>query len=178
MNKIKNYVIVLLLLYIVFLQECNGTKDNNRDNHNIDTVYTSTIDSVYVLDTIYLTTSTVSIDTVYINNDTIGRYENEVEDELLKATIISYVDGTLVNQDFKYIAKFPQYIHTSDTVRITETKPYTRLWLGGELGGNDKSFNVSPMMGWTNKKGNSYYYRYNIIDKTHNIGLSRTIYKY
>ena len=178
--KIKTWTIIILVLYIIFLQECNDKQNNkgNEGNSTIDTVFTRTVDSIYVLDTLYLTVRSISYDTVYIDNDTIGRYENEVEDEMLKGTIVSYIDGVLVNQDFQYIAKFPQYIHTSDTVKITETKPYTRLWLGGELGGNYNSFNVSPVVGWTNKKGNSYYYRYGLIDKTHSIGISRTLYKY
>ena len=178
--KIKTWTIIILVLYIIFLQECNEKQNNtgNEVNQDIDTVFTRTIDSIYVLDTIYLTTRSVSYDTVYINNDTLGCYENEVEDELIKATITTYVDGVLVDQDFQYTAKFPQYIHTIDTVRITERKPYTRIWLGGDIGGNNKAFNVAPIVGWTNKKGNSYYYRYGLIDKTHNIGLSRTLYKY
>jgi hypothetical protein len=180
LKDLKILTIFALVLYIIFLQECNDKQNNNgnENTNNIDTVFTRTIDSIYVLDTIYLTVRSISYDTVYIDNDTIGRYENEVEDELIKATIVTYVDGILVNQDFNYTAKFPQYIHTIDTVRITERKPYTSLWLGGEIGGNTNSFNVSPIVGWTNKKGNSYYYRYGLINKTHSIGLSRTLYKY
>jgi len=180
LSNIKTLVIVFLTLYIIFLQECNNKQNtyNNENNTTIDTVYTRVVDSIYVLDTIYLSTSTISIDTIYVNNDTLRRYENEVEDEMLQGTIISHVDGALVNQDFQYVAKFPKYIHTIDTVRITNTVPYIRIWIGGDLGGNKTTFNVSPIMGWTNRKGNSYYYRYNLIYKTHNIGLTRTLYKY
>tara|TARA_R110000744_G_scaffold101945_1_gene196279 strand:- start:32 stop:589 length:558 start_codon:yes stop_codon:yes gene_type:complete len=178
--QVKTWTIIILVMYIIFLQECN--KSNNikeyENTSTIDTVFTRVVDSIYVLDTIFLTSSTISIDTVYINNDTLRRFENEVEDELLKGTIISYVDGTLVNQDFKYIAKFPQYIHTIDSVRITVKKPYTLLWVGGDIGGNENAFNISPTIGLTNKKGNSYYYRYNLMRKEHNIGLTRTLYKY
>ena len=172
----KSFVILLLVVYIIFLQECSPKKD--VDSTDVEIIHTTTVDSIYIRDTLYLASHTVSIDTVYINNDTLNRYENIVEDEMIKATITSDIDGVLVNQDFKYIAKFPQYIHTSDTVRITETKPYTMLWLGGELGGNENTFNVSPVLGLTNKKGNSYFYRYDIVNKTHNVGLTRTLYKY
>ena len=178
--SLKTYVIILLGVYIMFLQECNNNNNikNYENTNKTDTVFTRVVDSIYVLDTIYLSTSTISIDTVYIGNDTLRRYENEVEDEMLKGTIISDVDGTLVNQNFQYVAKFPQYIRTIDTVRITNKIPYISLWVGGDLGGNSTTFNASPIMGWTNRKGNSYYYRYNLIDKTHNIGLTRTLYKY
>ena len=177
--EIKTWTIIVLVLYIIFLQECNERKDvtDIKNEQGIDTVFTRVIDSIYVLDTIYLTTRTVSVDTVFIDNDTLGLFKNEVEDELIKGTINSYVDGVLVKQEFNYTAKFPQYIHTIDTVRITDRRPYLRFWAGGELGGNYNTFNVSPIVGWTNRKGNSYYYRYGLIDKTHNIGLSRTLYK-
>jgi hypothetical protein len=168
----------MLILYIIFLQECNEKKKGIKNDMAIDTVFSRTIDSIYVLDTIYLTSSTVHYDTVFINNDTIGRYTNEVEDELLSGEIISYIDGVLLNQEFNYVAKFPKYIYTIDTLRITTTKPYTNWYLGGELGGNSGQFNISPIIGVINKKGNGYYYRYGLIDKTHNIGISRTLYKY
>ena len=176
---VKYIIIMFLVLYVLKLQNCNKN-ENNENVIKVDTIFTRTIDSIYILDTIYLTTSTVHVDTVYIDNDTLGRYENEVEDELLKGTIISYIDGVLVNQEFNYIAKFPKYIYTIDTVRIEKEKikAYSRLYIGGELGGNINKFNVSPILGITNRKGNHYYYRYGLIDKTHNIGISTTLYKY
>lgn len=176
--KLKTFTIIGLVLYIIFLQECNDNSSNNSgDNNKVDTIYSRTIDSIFIKDTLYLTSRIVHHDTVYINNDTVSVYTNKVEDEMLSGEITSYIDGTLVDQDFKYVAKFPQYIRTSDTIRITKTKSYTRVWLGGELGGNIDRFNISPVVGWTNKKGNAYYYRYGIVDKTHNIGITRTIYK-
>jgi len=178
--KAQTWTIIVLVLYIIFLQECNDkqVETDVKSSSGIDTVFSRTIDSIYVLDTIYLTTRTVSVDTVFINNDTLGLFKNEVEDELIKGVISSYVDGVLVEQTFDYTAKFPQYIHTIDTIKLIDRRPYIRFWAGGELGGNYNTFNVSPIVGWTNRKGNSYYYRYGLIDKTHNIGLSRTLYKY
>lgn len=178
--SVKTFLIIGLIIYIVLLQECNGDKKNNNNDITIDTVYSTTVDSIYVLDTIYLTTNIIRHDTIFIGDDTISVYENEVEDEMLSGRITSYIDGTLVDQEFNYIAKFPQYIHTIDTVRITkqERKDYVKFFLGGEIGGNINKFNLSPIMGWSNRKGNSYYYRYGVVDKTHNIGISRVIYKY
>ena len=75
---------------------------------------------------------------------------------MLQGTITSYIDGTLVDQDFKYIAKFPQYIHTSDTIRLTKYTPCTRWYIGGEIGGNLERFNISPIIGVINKKGKNY----------------------
>ena len=177
--EVKTWTIIVLILYIIFLQECNDKQSvtDVKNEPGIDTVFTRVIDSIYVLDTIYLTTRTVSVDTVFINNDTLGLFKNEVEDELIKGIITSYIDGVLVDQEFNYTAKFPQYIHTIDTLKIIDRRPYLRLWAGGEVGGNYGMFNVSPIVGWTTRKGNSYYYRYGLIDKTHNVGLSRTLYK-
>jgi hypothetical protein len=178
--KAQTWTIIILVLYIIFLQECNDKQFETdvESSTGIDTVFTRTIDSIYVLDTVYLTVRSISYDTIYVDNDTLGRYENEVEDEMLKGTIVSYVDGILINQDFQYVAKFPQYIHTIDTVKLIDRRPYIRFWAGGELGGNYNTFNISPIVGWTNRKGNSYYYRYGLVNKTHNIGITRTLYKY
>ena len=154
--QVKTWTIVILVMYIIFLQECNKPNKEYENTDTIDTVFTRMVDSIYVLDTVYLTTNTLSIDTIYINNDTIKRYKKEVEDEVLKGTITSDVDGTLINQDFQY----------------------TLLWGGGDMGGNSGAFNISATAGVTNKKGNSYYYRYNILRKEHSIGLTRTLYKY
>jgi len=178
--QVKTLTIIVLICYIIFLQECNDKQNETsvKSSTGIDTVFTRTVDSIYVLDTIYLSTTNISIDTVFIDNDTLGLFKNEVEDELIKGVISSYVDGVLVEQTFDYTAKFPKYIHTIDTVKLIDRRPYIRFWAGGELGGSSNTFNVSPIVGWTNRKGNSYYYRYGLIDKTHNIGLSRTLYKY
>ena len=177
LKNIKTLTIIFLVIYIILLQECNENKKGIKNDVAIDTVFSRVVDSIYVLDTIYLNSNTTHYDTIFINNDTIGRYTNEVEDELLKGEIISDIDGTLISQEFKYVAKFPQYIHTIDTLRITKKQPYTYWYLGGEIGGNAEQFNISPLIGVINKKGNGYYYRYGIVDKTHNIGISRTIFK-
>ena len=38
--------------------------------------------------------------------------------------IIFDIDGVLVDQEFNYTAKFPQYIHTNDTLKIIDRRPY------------------------------------------------------
>ena len=83
----------------------------------------------------------------------------------------------MLNQKIDYTPKFPQYIFQIDTVIIntnqTITRPESRFSLnvGMEVGGNKDEFNFSPVLGFSNKDRNSYFYRYGIIDKTHNIGL-------
>jgi len=42
---------------------------------------------------------------------------------------------------------------------------------GIEVGGSVDEFNFSPIVGFTTKRNNSYFYRYGVLDKTHNIGL-------
>ena len=173
--NIKTWLIIFLMGYIILLQECNNN-ENNEKTTKIDTVYSTQIDSIYIVDTITITSHIISRDTVYVDNDTISVFKNRVEDEMLSGEITSYIDGTLIDQEFKYVAKFPQYIHTIDTVRITNTpKPVYRLYIGGEVGGAINTFNISPVIGYSSRKGNNYTYRYGLIDKTHNIGISRTI---
>ena len=86
----------------------------------------------------------------------------------------------MLDQKINYIPRFPQYIIQTDTVIINIKQTTIRqpsdfsLNVGVEVGGNDEKFNFSPTLGFTNKQ-NSYFYRYGVIDKTHNVGV---VYKF
>ncbi len=184
--NIKWLVIVGLIAYIILLQQCDGGNTPCPNPVVKSTTNTITlIDTVIVHDTVPKYVHLTIPEPIYIYpDDTLGvdsmrRYETIVEDTLVSGIIISDVDGTLINQDFVYTAKFPQYINTYriDSVTtintIEEAKNF--LSIGAEIGGSKTSFNISPMLSLYTKKGFTYRYRYGIIDNTHNVGVSMRI---
>jgi hypothetical protein len=194
--KLTYIVIAGLLIYILLLQECGGPKKHIGGNggtidtlqHITDTIRISHIDTIKLpADTHYvhvpINTPSILYDTIYIQGerivDTTNLYTNTYEDSLLSGTIVSKVDGTLVDQNFTYVPKFPKYIVKTDTVTINNTtvieKKKTKLFIGAELGGNQTFFNVSPIIDIQTKKGYMYGYRYGLVDKTHNIRFSKNL---
>ena len=181
LENIKWLVIIGLVAYIILLQQCTG------DIKCPDPIITSTtktvthIDTVLIHDTVPKYVQLKIPKPVYIYNydtsrvDSISRYETIVEDTMLSGVIVSDINGVLINQNFTYTTKFPQYINTYriDSVITINTIEEARnfLSIGAEVGGNKASFNISPIVSLYTKKGYTYQYRYGIIDKTHNIGL-------
>ena len=198
MKNIKPTYLVIagLLLYILFLQECSGHRNQidggetiiDTLKHTTDTIRISHTDTItlpaethYV--TTHINTPTILRDTVYILGerviDSTHLYTNAYEDSLLSGTISTEVDGTLVAVGFTYIPKFPKYIIKIDTITINNTtvieKKRTKFYIGMELGGNNNTFNISPVVDIQTKKGYMYGYRYGLVDKTHNIRFSKTL---
>ena len=184
--NIKWLVIIGLIAYIILLQQCNGGKTPCPNPVITSTTNTVTlIDTVIVHDTVPKYVHLTIPEPIYIYpNDTsrvdsISRYETIVEDTMLSGVIVSDINGVLINQNFTYTTKFPQYINTYriDSVITINTIEEARnfLSIGAEVGGNKASFNISPIVSLYTKKGYTYQYRYGIIDKTHNIGLSMRI---
>lgn len=184
-ENIKWLVIIGLILYIVLLQQCSP-KDNTKDIVNtVDTLVISRVDTVNFHDTIpirvpiYITKPPIIIvDTV--TNDTLNKYITEVNDSLIDGLVTSVVKGKLVEQNFEYIPKFPKYIIKTDSIFIESTikefdKPRTKLFIGGELGGNQTSINISPVVGIAAKNGYNYSYRYGLINKTHNFIITKNL---
>jgi hypothetical protein len=122
----------------------------------------------------------IKINTPVIINDSTKEYVNDFSDSLLTGSVWTSVNGKMLDQKINYIPRFPQYIIQTDTVIINIKQTTIRqpsdfsLNVGVEVGGNDEKFNFSPTLGFTNKQ-NSYFYRYGVIDKTHNVGV---VYKF
>jgi hypothetical protein len=195
--KLTYVVIVGLLIYILFLQECGGSKKYFKDigketidtlKHTTDTIRISHTDTIilppiikYV--NIAIATPTILYDTIYIQGqgvlDSIYEYVNPYEDSLLSGTITSTSTGLILSQILEYTPKFPEYIIRIDTVIINNNtvveKKKIKLFIGGEIGGNESSFSVSPIIDIQTKKGYMYGYRYGLVDKTHNIRFSKVL---
>jgi hypothetical protein len=78
-----------------------------------------------------------------------------------------------------YKLKIPIKINTTTTVTIEKPLPVTNrfsIYAGAEIGGNTTSFNLSPFIN-LNIKNNNVYYRYGVLDKTHNVGVGIRIFK-
>jgi hypothetical protein len=174
----KYLVILGLFLYILFLQNCSK-KDQPTDEVTtviVDTLRTTFVDTILFVDTI-VQTVVITINDPLIVNDSVKEYTNDFTDSLLIGSVWTQVEGNMLNQKIDYTPKFPQYIFQVDTVIINTNQTTIRqesrfsLNVGAEVGGNEDQFNFSPVIGLTNKRGNSYSYRYGLLDKTHNIGI-------
>jgi hypothetical protein len=173
-----------VVLFMVHRCTAPKTKTKWREKVTIDTIYTSSIDTVYEKKVIYVETEIPApSDTIYVDSTHMGLsrlvYTPSHNDTLLEANFRVVVDGVLVEHNFNYTPKYPKYIYTRDTFRInTNTvsiQDRNQLFLGLEVGGNNAMFNVSPKVSLRAKNGFIYSYRYGLIDKTHNIGVQKLI---
>ena len=197
--KLEYIAIACLLLYVLFLQECNGPKGGGKGNGNafvaIDTL-SHTTDTLRItsIDTVFLPSTPINVtvevptpvyvhDTVWQGDSAIvqeyAEYSTEIKDSLIEGVITSKVDGVLVSQDFTYAPLFPKYIYQTDTVIIENNtvidKKKLFLFVGGEVGGSMNAFNLSPVIGVGTAKGYMYSYRYGLLDQTHNVTFSKKL---
>tara|TARA_R110001606_G_scaffold220542_2_gene368386 strand:- start:10385 stop:10930 length:546 start_codon:yes stop_codon:yes gene_type:complete len=177
----KDSRIWIIFLIGLFLYCINSGDRLNNDVVVIetDTTRVTWVDTIYFVDTI-IHKLYIKINTPVIINDSTKEYVNDFSDSLLTGSVWTSVNGKMLDQKINYIPRFPQYIIQTDTVIINIKQTTIRqpsdfsLNVGVEVGGNDEKFNFSPTLGFTNKQ-NSYFYRYGVIDKTHNVGV---VYKF
>ena len=176
--------IMVIVLFIV--HRCTSPKPGTRwkEKITIDTIHTTSTDTVWQEKVIYVETEIPSpSDTIYVDSTYMDLprlvYSPKHNDSLLEANFKVVVDGVLVEHNFNYIPKYPQYIYTRDTFRIntntTKELNKTQLFLGLEVGGNSTQFNVSPKVSLKTKRDFIYSYRYGLLDKTHNIGVTKLV---
>ena len=188
-SNLKSLVILGLIFIIITLRGCDRHTIIKRGANQIeihtvtDTTYKyiTHIDTIPFLDTIKRYVD-IELDEPEIIPETgLNSYSEVFNDSLIEGKIISVVEGTLIKQTFNYTAKFPKYIIKTDSIFTTIEKTNTitenkrELYLGFELGGNTTKFNISPMISLKDKKYNLYSFRYNVINKTFNIGLQKQI---
>jgi len=181
------WVIALLIMIILLMMKCNGkggtvVVEECGEVHSItyDTVISRHVDTIKFIDTVEYYIA-VEIPTPILDSVTkLNTYIADFEDSLISGSIVSKVDGVLVNQDFNYTPKFPEYIMITDTLQITETitkmLPKKReLYMGLYAGGNANTFNLTPVISFKDKKDRMFSYGYNVIDNTHNVGFQTKI---
>tara|TARA_R110000744_G_scaffold54131_1_gene115091 strand:+ start:625 stop:1185 length:561 start_codon:yes stop_codon:yes gene_type:complete len=172
------YLIMLgLFVYIVYLQNSSSVQTvEDQVIVSTDTTSTTFVDTILFIDTIVQTVF-VTVNDPLVINDSVKEYTNEFTDSLLTGLVWTQVSGNMLDQKIDYTPKFPQYIFQVDTLIIKTDKTIIRpqskfsFNIGLEVGGNEETFNFSPVVGFSNNKTNSYFYRYGVIDKTHSIGL-------
>lgn len=79
------------------------------------------------------------------------------------------IQGRLLSTELKYRLKVPKTIEITKIITNKTNDKYS-IYTGMELGGNKTSFSISPFVSLNTRK-NTYYYRYDILNKTHNIGI-------
>lgn len=106
-------------------------------------------------------------------------YDLPVNDSLISGNIyteLSLDSCKIIYQHLDYTPKFPKYITRVDTVKIKETiikeKARNQFFIGFEVGGNANTFSAGPKLSLATKKKMLYSYRYGLVDKTHNVGVS------
>jgi len=190
-NKIDWRIVVLALsiigLYTVHKCNTPRTVTGWKERIIVDTIHTATIDTIWKEKIKYVKLKIPNPDTIFIagNSDSSSSdsnfllYDMPYKDSLLEANFKIKVDGVLIEHSFKYKAKFPQYIYTRDTFRIntntTSTLYKSQLFIGIEMGGNETKFNLSPKISLKTKRDFIYSYRYGLMDKSHNIGITKLV---
>ncbi len=186
-DKIKNYVIIGLFAVVgvlLLLQQCNGPKLNETPvkPDTIKVVSWDTVNRPYeVISFKYIKSKPDTIRDIQpgeIDQDSlffVRTYNDSLADSNITIFTKARTFGMLDKLDVKYRLKVPQTIIKTESTTITNTVTKTvpnkwDLYIGGEVGGNKTSFNVSPILGFKYKKV-AYQYRYGIIDATHNVGI-------
>lgn len=185
----REFILYAVIAVLAFLQlrQCNSNIGPDENPDGIDTV--SVIhDTLYLPGVADTTPPPVRERIVYrdrpaeitasgvdsVSGDSIKTYTTQINDSLIDATITTdvYASGGVFT-NFSYLAKFPQYIRVTDTLRITkEVTIKKRSWslhAGGVIGGNTQAFSLQPVVLVQNRKGSLYGAGYDVIQKTYNL---------
>lgn len=182
-NKFLYGIIIVLFILLLIDKGCQKpNKPFNQIETYIDTIRTS--DTIWAKDTIYkfktvrLPKATDSIfihDTIKINKFLVDYvdcsylriYNDSAWDENLTIYYVDTIFGILFSKNLSYKLKVPVIINNNITIN---KKSKFSLYTGIEIGGNKQTFNLSPYI-LANYKRNQYFYRYDLMNKTHNLGL-------
>lgn len=141
-----------------------------------DTVYFHDTTTKYIKVPVYIP--------VYDSVEKVNNYTNNYEDSLIKGTILSKVDGVLVEQSLKYTPKFPKYIYRTDTFNVTikdsiiitnPVKNKISLYAGMQAASNGNNLLVAPYISVADKRNNMFSFGYDFINKNYIIGYQRKI---
>ena len=193
MKELKDYLIVglgITIIVMFLMKGCVNPFPNlevvpeqkiiKTETH--DTIFTNTelvklktvtkfkYDTIYKIDTFKININDLMFTRVY--NDSISD-SNQTIYSMIK------LDGVLNELSVSYKMKKKPYIITNTFGEvITNTivqVPKMSLYGGLEVGGNKSTFNISPFIN-LNLKKKSIMYRYDILGRTHNIGVAIKIF--
>ena len=159
-----------------------------EENTTVDITTDLTIDSLRNVIEYYETLEPAKADTVrdtlivkeYVSlNDSTKRYTTNYSDSTITATITSTVVGVMTSQEFEYFMRrrlvrevtntITRYeVTTIDRTTTRTLKPRPYFFVGGEAG----TESLGPIIGFTNAKQYSVFYRYDVITESHNVGIT------
>lgn len=173
--KIEHIIILILIGYILFLQQCTEPKKiyiKDSQKEITKEVYIDTILFNYPVPVEYKIPIKEPIASTIdpIDSSIINKYELPIEDSLLTGKVSTMVDGTLLDMNFTYTPKFPKYIN-KETIITEKLKPKNMLFITGGLEGGKTFF--SPKLGLSlyQKKGYLYSATYDPINKLYGVGI-------
>lgn len=183
-TKIPYWVIAILFLYIVYLQECQPVIEPTPVVTTDTLLVTDTLYSKLPPDTIRVSVSVIEYDTVYVDGVEVKEYTTYHTDFNLSASWKTGVEGLLLYQDFEYSLINTPTIVTTRTITtnryITKevNKQYSMLSAGLELYGNELMFDAAPVVSYKTKKDNTYYVKYGLLSETIHIGFTTPLFRY
>jgi len=191
LKDIKNIAITVLFIIIAILLFQVGCNKPGPDlSPKIDSV--TTHDTVWAKDTLIAFKpvykpkwdTIYQIDTLEYAGDPDDLFFTRIYKDTLddtNQTVYTHIKtfGMLDSLSVSYKLKIPIKITNNTTItntNIVTKSPRFSIYAGAEIGGNTTSFNLSPFIN-LNIKNNNVYYRYGVLDKTHNIGVGIKLYK-
>jgi len=191
LKDIKNILLIALFIVVAILLFKTGCNKPGPDlSPKIDSV--TTHDTVWTKDTLIAFKpvykpkwdTIYQIDTLEYAGDPDDLFFTRIYKDTLddtNQTVYTHIKtfGMLDSLSVSYKLKIPIKITNNTTItntNIVTKSPRFSIYAGAEIGGNTTSFNLSPFIN-LNIKNNNVYYRYGVLDKTHNIGLGIKLYK-
>lgn len=181
----KNLFIGVLILIILFMKMCECETIIKAGKGVSDTVTITTSDTVWADSIVYKFLPSVAPkpkDSIIVHNVVdMGacQYYRFYSDSLTDSNVTIFykdsVQGWLKWQEISYRLKVPLKITNTITTTI-KTQPKFALFVGGEVGGSQQSFMLSPML-VVRKDGTLVHYSYDILNKTHSVGVNVQIFK-
>jgi hypothetical protein len=178
-DKFYLIVIVLLLGYIIFLQQCRTPEPGEPVVEvRVDTLWADA-DTVYVqADTQYVE---IPVPVPTIEDDSVSVYRQSYNDNFLSAYLIARVHGRLLGWQMEYV---PRMAHITRTQLITNTTTITtpyyqrrflpernwRLLVGVEGYAPEPGASV---LGGFSRNDYVYLYRYDLFHSTHGFSIIR-----
>jgi len=165
LHMIKNLLIVVLVLLLMFLGNCKGDTEPQdiKVEHYTDTTYVTYVDTIEFIRDTTITKTVLSytyVNKIVEDSSKLYTFTTHVSDSLITGDIVTDVkvkDSTakLINQSISYVPKFPKYIYETETITIHDsvvvTKNNTNMGfvLGGDIlfGNANKQGALIPKIG-------------------------------
>lgn len=177
--------IIGLLLFmkpVGYNTKSNSSKDTATTKQVFSTTVTITKDTIIYKDRPYAVyPKPVSTNSISICDDSIRVYKNSFNDKYVSINTSDSISGKSLSKSLKYTLKIPKdcvVVTNNITVHDSIIKaPKFSIYGGLELAGNNTVFcDLGPYV-LVNYRQKQVKYHYNVINKSHNIGVGMLLYK-